>query len=488
MTSPLSRRTRGVSSVDLATDGPHPGEVKQAWVYRQIRDGILGGALPAGARLPSTRSLAERWQLARMTVEAAYDQLRGEGYLVSAVGSGTYVSATLPDRFVTAAAACPPARGGTAAPAPASAAEAPRAAPFGARLADAALFPLDEWRRLLAGCARRITPAQLSADEPLGAWPLREQIAHYLGTARGIACDAGQVIVLSGIRHALDLSARLLLSAGDQVLIEDPAYMNAEPIFRQYAARVVPLPVDQDGFAPAAARRYRRARLAYVTPAHQSPLGMAMPAARRMALLDWAGQNDCWILEDDYDSEFNYERLPLPALKSLDEGDRVIHCGSFNKTLFAALRIGYAVLPRRLVPAFSELRRITGRSNSVIEQLALAEFLRSGAFARHLRRARAAYQQRRDRVLQCLREAVGEAALRVSGEQAGFHFVWWLPPGLDEAAVLAAARAHGLRLESLSALCHRVSLPPGVLVGFSAWQDEEVVRLGEMLRGLLRRR
>ena len=208
---------------------------------------------------------------------------------------------------------------------------------------------------------------------------------------------------------------------------------------------------------------------------------MAMPAARRMALLDWAGQNDCWIPEDDYDSEFNYERLPLPALKSLDEGDRVIHCGSFNKTLFAALRIGYAVLPRRLVPAS---RSCAGHGALEQRDRAAGPWPSSCAagLARHPRRARAAYQQRRDRVLQCLREAVGEAALRVSGEQAGFHFVWWLPPASTRRPYWPPRGAHGLRFESLSALCHRVSLPPGVLVGFSAWQDEEEARLREMLR------
>lgn len=469
--------------MDLATDGPRAGEVKQVWVYRQIRDSILGGALPAGARLPSTRSLAERWSLARMTVEAAYDQLRSEGYVVSAVGSGTYVTAEVPDRFLRAATDKPPA--------PHAAASEPDDAeprppqPFATRLADGALFPMDEWRRLLTASARRVTAAQLSADEPLGAWPLREQIAGYLGSARGIACDAGQIIVLSGIRHALDLSARVLLSGEDEVLIEDPAYMNAMPIFGQYTASVVPLPVDDGGFPVHIARRHRRARLAYVTPAHQSPLGVAMPVSRRMELLSWASETDAWILEDDYDSEFNYERLPLPALKSLDDGDRVIHCGSFNKTLFAALRIGYAVLPRKLVPAFSRLRHITGRSNSVIEQLALAEFLESGAFARHVRRARATYLRRRDHVLALLRRAIG-SGLRVSGEQGGFHFVWWLPPGIDERVLQRDAQARGLQFQSLAGLCHDVRPPPAVLVGYSGLREPDLAGFEDLLRTLVR--
>jgi GntR family transcriptional regulator/MocR family aminotransferase len=482
MTRPLSANRRGVSSIELAAGPPHPGEAKQAWVYRQIRERILDGALPAGARLPSTRSLAERWRLSRMTVDTAYEQLRSEGYLVSRVGSGTCVAAVVPDRFVAAQglqridASCKPAGPPEA---------AARAQPFVARLADASLFPMDEWRRLLAQSARRVTPAQLSADDPLGAWPLREQIAHYLGIARGMACSAEQVVVLSGIRQGLDLAARLLVSAGDKVLVEDPGYMHAMALFGQYSRRVVPIAVDADGFSVARARRHRGVRLVHVTPAHQSPLGIAMPVSRRLELLAWARDAGCWIVEDDYDSEFNYERLPLPALKSLDEADRVIHCGSFNKTMFAALRIGYAVLPRALLPAFSQLRQATGRSTSVIEQMALAEFLRGGGFARHVRRARSVYQRRRDAVVGLLQAAVGEAQLRISGQQAGFHFVWWLPPGIDEAGLVRRAEAKGLKLEPVSALCRRVTLPPGLVIGYSALQDGTMRRLGHTLASLL---
>lgn len=497
-TKPLSRGTRQQASLDLPVDPPRPHESRQSWVYRQIRERILRGVLPSGGRLPSTRSLAARWHVARSTVEAAYDQLRGEGYTAGAVGSGTYVAAVIPDNFLChglpgdtamAPAAAPPGAPPAAGRAPRSAVDADHSVaplrhepPFTARGADAALFPMAAWRKGMMASARRVTPAQLAREDPQGWRPLREQIAHYLGAARGIACDADQVVVLSGIRDGLDLSARLLLTPRDKVLVEDPGYLNAMPLFSQYTRRVVPIAIDEHGFSVARARRHRGVRLAHVTPAHQSPTGVTMPVSRRLELLDWAAQTGCWILDDDYDSEFNYDGAPLAALKSLDGADRVIHCGSFNKTLFNALRIGYAVVPRPLVADFARARHLTGRSGSIVEQMTLAAFLEDGGFARHVRRARPVYAQRRDRVLRMLRQAVGEAPLRVSGEQAGFHLVWWLPPGMDPAALLAWARALDVALQPVAEFCRRVSWPPGVVIGYSARQDAELDRLETLLR------
>ncbi|WP_241114283.1 PLP-dependent aminotransferase family protein [Achromobacter insuavis] len=508
MSKPLVRDARLESSLDLPVDPPRAGESKQAWVYRQIRERILRGVLSSGGRLPSTRDLAARWHVARSTVEAAYDQLRGEGYTAGTVGSGTYVAAVIPDNFfrrglpgdgggasapraaATAARAAAVAGGPAAAPAGSADPSAPsprREASFMARSADASLFPMETWRKGLMASAQRVTPAQLAHEDPLGWHPLREQIARYLGAARGIACDAGQVVVLTGIRDGLDLSARLLLTPQDKVLVEDPGYLNAEPLFSQYTRRIVPIAIDEHGFSVARARRQRGARLTHVTPAHQSPTGVTMPVSRRLELLDWAAQAGCWILDDDYDSEFSYDGAPLAALKSLDGGDRVIHFGSFNKTLFNALRIGYAVVPRSLAPAFSRALYVTGRSCSVIEQMTLAAFLEEGGFARHVRKARSVYAGRRDRVMAMLREAVGPAPLRVSGEQTGFHLVWWPPSGFDVAALLARARDWGVGIQPVADFCRRVSWPDGVVIGYSARQDADLDRLEALLREVSRR-
>ena len=495
-TKPLFARQE--ASLDLPLDPPRDGESKQTWVYRQIRERILKGVLPSGGRLPSTRSLAARWHIARSTVEAAYDQLRSEGYTAGTVGSGTYVAAVIPDNFFRdglpgeggrkpgTAEGAGYASGTAAAVAGLPPVPAPRSEPpFTARSADASLFPMAAWRKGLMASAQRVSPSQLANEESQGWRPLREQIARYLGAARGIACDADQVVVLTGIRDGIDLSARILLSREDKVLVEDPGYLNAVPLFSQYTRRITPIAIDEHGFSVVRARRQRGVKLVHVTPAHQSPTGVTMPVSRRLELLDWAAQTGCWILEDDYDSEFNYDSAPLAALKSLDSGDRVIHCGSFNKTMFNALRIGYAVLPRPLVAAFTRARHTTGRSNSIIEQMTLATFLEDGSFARHVRRARPIYASRRDQLMRLLRQAAGSAPLQVSGEQAGFHLVWWLPPGVDLADLLRRAEDQGIGIQSVADFCLRVQLPPGVVIGYSARQEADLEQVGALLRGTI---
>lgn len=484
---PQARRTP--SNLDLATEPPREGEAKQAWIYRQIRARILDGALARGARLPSTRQLAQRWQVSRVTVDAAYDQLRSEGYLVSRAGSGTYVAAQVPDRFFEVGdakrrPATPRSRPAWKTDmAPLAATEAHQA--FMARVADPALFPLDLWRRALQASARRVTAAQLGDDDPFGLPELREQIAGYLGVARGIACEAERIVIVSGIREGLDLCARLLLAPGDKVLLEDPGYLHAAPIFGQHGRQAVPVPIDAEGFPVAHARQHPDVRLAHVTPAHQSPSGITMPVSRRLELLSWAEAAQAWLVEDDYDSEFSYDSAPLPALKSLDAADRVIHCGSFNKTLFGALRIGYMVLPRALVADFRRARHIAGRSTGVIEQMALARFLESGDFARHVRRARLVYARRRDLVLGGLRAALEPARLHVTGEHAGFHLVWWPPPDMALEPFLRAAARQGLRFQSISDFCRRKDLPPGLVIGYTAMDDAALRRHVDELRRLI---
>lgn len=502
-------RTKQESSLDLPADPPRAGESKQAWVYRQIQERILKGVLAEGARLPSTRELAARWQVSRSTVEAAYDQLRGEGYTAGTVGSGTYVSAVIPDNFFrrglpgdgisantgTSSTSSTSSTGSnstntstrsTGRAVTAKSATPPGPTPlFAARTADASLFPMPAWRKGLMISAQHVTPSQLANEESQGWLPLRVQIARYLGAVRGISCEPDQIVILTGIRDGLDLSARILLTRQDKVLIEDPGYLTAVPLFSQFTPKVMPIAIDEQGFSVARAKRQRGVKLVHVTPAHQSPTGITMPVSRRLELLAWAEEQNCWIVEDDYDSEFNYDSAPLPALKSLDTADRVIHLGSFNKTMFNALRIGYAVLPKRWVPAFTRARHTTGRSNSMIEQMTLARFLEDGSFARHIRKARAVYAQRRDQVMHELAQAMGNAPLRVSGEHAGFHLLWWLPADVDMAGIQARARAMGIAVLPLSDFCRRVALPPGLVIGYSGLSEPEIAQQGEQLRALL---
>lgn len=456
---------------------------KQDSAYAALRQAILEKRLPAGCRLPSTRTLAQRWGLSRGTLEVVFDRLRSEGYVSRASGSGTRVCAVVPDLYLSTPARVAPASTRDNEPLyPPLSVRAGQ--PFVARLADPALFPLQRWTRSLTRALGSATAQSLCDADPAGLPALRQQIAEYLGQHRGIACHAGQVMITTGIRHGLDLLARSLLSAGDKVCIEDPGYLSAQGLFALAGARLVPIPVQEEGIDVAQLQGHGDARMVYVTPAHQAPLGMTMPVSRRLALLEWARHSDTWVVEDDYDSEFNYQSAPLAALKSLDPDDRVIYCGSFNKTLFAGLRVGFMLVPEALRARLLATLQNTGRSVGVIEQLALADYIASGAFLRCLRAARQAYQERRDLLLAILaREAPG--CYRISGQQAGLHLLLELPPGSDEAGFRQRAAEQGLLLQGVIEHCQQVRRPPAVIIGYAALSLAQIRFSGARLAALL---
>jgi GntR family transcriptional regulator/MocR family aminotransferase len=477
---------------------------KQDTIYETLRAAILRGWLPADSRLPSSRELAERWGVSRGTVEAAFERLHAEAYVARRAGSGTHVCAVVPERFL--AAPCRAAgsdhesdsHGGTGTGADAArhgGADAPNVAteirvlagrPFVGRMADPALFPMAVWAKYVGKAMLGASAERLCSPDARGAPELRGQIAAYLRSHRGMDCAADDIIVTTGIRHALDLIARSLLRPGDSACVEDPGYPSAERIFALAGARVVYAPVGAEGIDCAALRAQHGVRLAFVTPAHQAPLGVTMSVSRRLELLDWASDHDAWIVEDDYDSEFSYQSAPLPALKSLDRHGRVIHCGSFNKTLFAGLRIGFIVAPPAARERLMALWRTTGRSVGISEQMALADYIGDGAYLRHLRQARRAYQRRRDCLLDCLAGG-GEQRGQVSGSQAGFHFMLWLPPGCDELDFCARAAADDIALQPLGAFCRQAALPPAVLLGYTALTLAQVRFAGQKLARLLAR-
>ncbi|PHV07353.1 GntR family transcriptional regulator [Janthinobacterium sp. BJB412] len=483
-------RGKSAAALDLPRPPGLDGAAgKQDTVYEALRAAILKKWLPAASRLPSSRELAARWGISRGTVEAAFDRLHAEAYVARRSGSGTHVCAVVPERFLAAAyraeaAAAPPP------PAPAAAAAEARVLagrPFVSRMADPAMFPLPVWARYVAKSIGAASAERLCSPDAMGAPELREQIAGYLRTHRGMQCTPDDIIVTTGIRHALDLIARSLLGPGDTACVEDPGYTSAERIFTLAGARVVYAPVGAEGIDCAALRAHHGVRLAFVTPAHQSPLGVTMSVTRRLDLLDWASDKQAWIVEDDYDSEFSYQSAPLPALKSLDRHGRVIHCGSFNKTLFAGLRIGFIVAPPAVRARLMELWQTTGRSVGITEQMALADYIGDGAYLRHLRLARRAYQQRRDALLACLAGAGHEQRGQVSGYHAGFHFMLWLPPGCDELDFCARAAADDIALQPLGAFCRQAVLAPAVLLGYTALTLAQVRYAGQKLARLLAR-
>ena len=474
-----------------ALDLPRPtswldkeGVNKQDGAYEALRSAILTKMLPAGSRLPSSRTLAERWELSRGTIETVFDRLHAEAYVTRVPGSGTRVCAVVPERFLMAGF-------GDASPTPPSALPAPVAdtgvrdgLPFVARRADASLFPLAAWSKCAARALAAATPEQLCNADPAGLVQLRQQIADFLGKYRGIRCDPQDIIVTTGIRHAIDLLARSIVRDGDKVCLEEPGYPAARALFALAGAVPVDIAVDAEGIDSAALRLHPDASVAYVTPAHQSPLGVTMSVTRRLALLEWANDNGAWVVEDDYDSEFNYHSAPLAALKALDQYQRVIYCGSFNKTLFAGLRVGFMVLPPALRPMLLRNLQLTGRSVGVTEQLALAAWMDDGGFVRHLRQARLAYKERRDLLLACL-EQIAPGRYAISGQQAGFHCVLWLPEGSDERQFCARAAQEGLALQPLGDFCHSARLAPAVLLGYTALNLAQVRHAAQKLGRLL---
>ena len=481
--------------VTLALELPLPAHgtaaTKQEGAYVAIRDAILGGLVHAGDRLPSTRTLGQRWGIARGTLENVFERLQLEGYITRRVGSGSRVSAVIPDSYLKALSTARETLPGVCvtpeAPTPLHRVEhrAQVGVPFVARLANPQLLAPAEWASHLQRALAGMKPEQMCSAEPQGAEVLREQIARYLRSHRGIDCQAEHVLITNGIRHGIDMIARCVLRPGDHVCVEDPGYEAVHRIFEAAGATLLHAPIDEEGLCLNGIPDSAHCRLAYVTPAHQSPLGVIMSATRRLELLDWAQRHNAWIIEDDYDSEFNYHSAPLPALKSIDSVQRVVYCGSFNQALFSNLRLGYVLAPPELHHQILALWHIVGRSVGVSEQLGLAAFMRGPGFLRHLRRARLEYQVLRDVVLDTLkREAPGR--YRISGEHAGFHLILWVSTDQNESVLIEEAKKSGLVLQPLRAACFQITLESAFVLGYAALTRAQAksaaCQLGRLLR------
>jgi GntR family transcriptional regulator/MocR family aminotransferase len=482
-------------------------------LYRQIsetlRRAILDGRIPRGRRLPSTRQLAIDLHVSRNTVLTALDQLRAEGYIVGRTGAGTFVVASLPehalDRFGSAAtgrsganpidrsdaATAPPARlsrGGqrfAALPIDWSASSG-WPAPFRPGLPALDAFPYDIWRRI-AGRNWHDPPRDLMTyGDPNGYEPLRRVVSEYLGSARGVRCEPDQVLIVGGASQAIDLAVRVLTDPGDTAWIEEPGFIGARTALLAAGVRVEGAPVDDEGLdIERAARTLPGARLVYVTPSCQLPLGATMSASRRLALLEWALREESWIVEDDYDSEFRYDARPLQSLQGLDRWERVIYIGTFSKVLFPGLRLAYLVVPRHVLRAFSAARVVSGLHVPTMDQAVLAEFMEQGHFSRHLRRMRLLYAERQGILLESAREHL-RGEIEIEAARAGMQLVAWLPPDIDDRAVAARGREHDLELVPLSSFYLSTPARGGLVLGYSGFRPA-VLRAGvERLARLLR--
>ena len=451
-----------------------PDQTRQQAVFDRLRQGILSGSLPAGARLPPTRALATELGVARQTVVLAYERLAAEGYVRARTGSGTFVAPDLPD--AAPAPAAPPTtaasvlsrRGATLAAVPVTAGlgDAGAGMLLAGGLPAPDLFPAAAWARCTARVLKALPAECTGYPPPQGLRDLRAQIAAHLAATRGLVADPGCIVVTAGTQQALRLAAELLLDPGDAAWVEDPGYIAGRGALISAGAALVPVPSDTEGLDVAAGIRLApHARLALVAPSHATPLGGALPIGRRLALLDWASRANAWVLEDDCDSEFRWEGRPLPPLASLDRSGRVIYCGTFSKTLAPGLRLGFAVVPAPLVPAFVRLRTLLDRGADALTQAVLAEFMRQGLLAPHIRRMRTEYAHRRGAVLAALaRHAPGLGVIPAPG---GLHMVARLPDGTDEAAAVRACRARGLAVVPLRAYYAGPPRMSGIVLGFS---------------------
>jgi GntR family transcriptional regulator / MocR family aminotransferase len=452
-----------------------PDQTRQSAVFDHLRHGILTGALPGGGRLPPSRSLAQELGVARQTVVLAYERLAAEGYVRGRTGSGTYVATDLPDQ--APAPAAPPAhaavalsaRGARLAEVPATATA--RDPTLGLLLAGGLpapdLFPVKAWARCTSRVMKPLAGELSSYPPPQGLLVLREQIAAHLATTRGLVADAGCIVVTSGTQQALRTAADLLLDPGDPVWVEDPGYVTGRGALLAAGAAIVPVPSDAEGIDVGLGVQIApNARLALVAPSHATPLGGALPIGRRLALLDWARRAHAWVLEDDCDSEFRWEGKPLPPLAILDKAGQVIYCGTFSKTLAPALRIGFAIVPAPLVPAFVRLRTLTDRGTDAFTQATLAEFMRQGLLAPHIRRMRTEYARRREALLDAMARIVRHATpLAAPG---GLHMVARLPDDVDEAAAVRACRTRELAVAPLRAYYPGAPRMKGLVIGFAA--------------------
>ena len=478
-------------------------------LYRGLRQSILEGRLAPGTRLPSTRNLAGDLGLSRNVVLMAFDKLLDEGYVEARVGSGTYVSTSLPDaaiapwrsRVPETASAPPPQLSVQArrvlalAPLPAPTAPIRSGLRYEFRygLPGIADFPADAWSRVIARRARGLRIGSLRYGRARGYQPLREAIARYVTRARGVVASPEQVIIVNGSQQALDLVCRLLVDPGDRVVVEEPCYQGARHVFLAAGARLFPARVDGAGLDVTSLPRRGPTRLAYVTPSHQFPLGGVMPLGRRLDLLRWAEETGAHVLEDDYDSEFRYEGGPVEAVQGLDRSGRVLYAGTFSKVLFPSLRIGYLIVPPAMVPAVAAMKFLMDMHTPTFEQEALADFIVEGHFERHLRRSRIRNAARRAALLVALDEHLGDR-VEVVGANAGVHVVVWLR-GIDAShvdAIRHRAAEHGVGVYGVAPHYLHAPRRAGLLFGYACLSErdirEGVAVLSTVLRGFFKNR
>jgi GntR family transcriptional regulator/MocR family aminotransferase len=462
-------------------------------IYKQVRAAVLSGILGPDTKLPATRAMAAKLRVARASVVAAYEQLLAEGYVEGRPGSGTFVSTDFVDhggalrlrstrRVVKSRPLPGPAQAFADFERPTVQTEG---LPFntGRTLIDARTSEI--WRMLTRRAARSLESCDLGYTDPCGLIELRRTICDYLRVARSVRCDPEQIVITTGAQHAIDIVIRVILTPGDEVWVEDPGYPLTHALLLLAKARPQPIPVDAQGIVVnLGLRTAPTARAVFVTPSHQFPMGVVLSMARRLELLAWARASGAFIIEDDYTSEFRYSGPPLASLQGLDDEARVIYVGTLNKALFPGLRIGYAVVPYALLPAFTNARYLMDRQPPTLYQKVVAAFIEQGHFAAHVRRTRQMYREQRDVLAATLMRHAADH-LEVTVPDQGMHLVAYLNGGVSDTEIESAARRAGIIVRATSRFYRSASARPGLMLGFSGFPPHLIVPATEKLTALI---
>lgn len=477
--------------IDRATGGPVNRQI-----YQVLRAAILTHQLPAGLQLPSSRELARELAMSRNTVTHAYEQLIAEGYLETRTGAGTFIADTVPDQIVDV---CQNSRSdseqaGHVGMSNRGAQLIRRAGvsplqwgAFMPGVPDVTQFPNKIWSRLQNKHWRRSRADLLTYDQGGGYLPLREAIAEYLRVSRSVNCRTSQIIITTGIHQSIDLAAKLLGEHGDLAWVEEPCYWGTRSVCQSLGIEPVPIPVDAEGMQVPQADASQPPRFIFVTPSHQYPLGTVMSLSRRRLLLEYAAAHKAWIMEDDYDSEFRYGSRPLASLQGLDTHDRVLYMGTFSKTTFPGLRIGFLVVPEALSQAFTTGHSELYRGGQVFMQAILADFMTQGYFASHIRRMRVLYGERLRLLQQAVEHHFGDA-IDFSDGDAGLHLALHLPRGCDDVAISNEARAAGIITRPLSGYYMQpASARRGLMLGYACVPNEQIAPAFDKLAGIIKK-
>jgi GntR family transcriptional regulator/MocR family aminotransferase len=465
-----------ISPLDPTVDTPFYRQI-----YDRFRGAITSGVLKPGDRIPSARALTKELGLARGTIEAAYSLLAAEGYIQARGQAGTIVTPGLKLRMP---AADTPSRTDGSKAAPSFRPDS--ILPFQMGLPALDAFPRKIWARLGARCVRAMQPADMVHPPIYGLQALRAEIAAYLQVSRGINCSPSQIFVTSGYRHTMQLIAHALLKAGDRVWHEDPGYPPTREVLGHMNIAAIPVPVDAEGMVVSEGLKLApRARAAVVTPAHQSPLCVSLSLPRRLALLDWAGRSNAWVIEDDYDGEYRYVSRPLPALKSLDRDGRVLYAGTFSKVLFPGIRLAYLVVPQMLVDRFEQITQVLAGGNPELTQVIVTAFIKDGHFARHIQRMRKLYAQRREATVAGLESVLGRH-MRIDAQPGGMHLILRPQRQRSDRRLVARMIKEGLYAEALTDWTTASQGASALLLNFTNVHSQDTAeRLGKRILQLI---